>query len=113
MNKIVGMCGLVCNDCPAFLATQKDDNAERAKVAKLWTKEYKSNIELEEINCDGCTGGGRLFSYPTICSIRNCGFDRQVENCAYCDDYVCKKLKEFFELVPQAKETLDLVRKGH
>jgi hypothetical protein len=113
MDKIIGMCGLVCNKCPAYIATQKNDDMEREKVAKLWAEEYKTNISPNEINCDGCTGGGRIFSYPTICGIRNCGIKREVDNCAYCDDYVCEKLNEFFILAPQAKEMLESIRKGH
>jgi len=27
MNKIVAYCGLVCSDCPAYIATQANDRA--------------------------------------------------------------------------------------
>jgi hypothetical protein len=32
---MISFCGLTCTECPAFLATQKDDDQEREKVAKL------------------------------------------------------------------------------
>ena len=67
--------GLTCSECPTFIATQKDDDRERKKVAKLWSKEYKSEIKPEDINCDGClTGeGGQVFSHSKVCEIRKCG----------------------------------------
>jgi hypothetical protein len=50
---MISFCGLTCTECPAFLATQKDDDQERDKVAKLWSKEYHSDIKPEDINCAG------------------------------------------------------------
>jgi hypothetical protein len=35
-----------------------------------------------------------------------------VQNCAHCSDYACEKLRKFFEIVPQAKETLDGIKDG-
>ncbi|GAG03515.1 unnamed protein product, partial [marine sediment metagenome] len=40
------------------------------------------------------------------------GQEKGVENCAYCNDYGCKKLTEFFDMVPQSKDTLEEIRKG-
>ncbi len=54
MDKMIAFCGIVCTECPAFLATQKDDHNERMKVAELWSKEFKAEIKPEDINCDGC-----------------------------------------------------------
>lgn len=34
MDKMIAFCGLTCTECPAFIATQKNDNKEREKVAK-------------------------------------------------------------------------------
>ena len=39
MEEIVAYCGLVCNECPAYEATQKNDNDARAKVAEEWSKQ--------------------------------------------------------------------------
>ncbi|MBU1626895.1 DUF3795 domain-containing protein [bacterium] len=114
MDKIISMCGLICSDCPAYIATQKGVLSEREKVAKMWSEEYKTDIKTEDINCDGCTTkGGRLFNYPKICQIRNCGLDKGVENCSYCEDYYCENLSRLFDMAPKAKETLEGIRKGH
>ena len=55
MDKIIGVCGLTCTECPAYQATLKDDDKERKRVAEMWSKEYGAEIKPEDINCDGCT----------------------------------------------------------
>jgi hypothetical protein len=113
MEKMIAVCGLVCSDCPAFIATQKDDNEERRKVAEMWYKEYKVDVKPEEINCDGCIADSeRLFRYTGICEIRKCGLEKKVKNCAYCDEYACEKLTEYFKMAPVAKTNLDEIRKN-
>ena len=58
--------------------------------------------------CDGCLGSdGRKCGYCFVCQIRACGMERNVVNCAYCDDYACEKLEGFFDMAPHARATLD------
>jgi hypothetical protein len=111
MDKMIAYCGLVCTDCPAFVATQKDDDSERERVAETWSKEYQADVKPEDINCDGCLSeNGRHFSYCSVCEIRKCGRDRGVMNCAFCDEYACEKLTGFFGMAPEARLTLDEIR---
>ena len=108
---MVAVCGTVCSECHAFLATQKDDDAER--IAELWSKQYNADIKPEDINCDGCISEGkRLFLYCNICEIRKCGREKNIENCAFCNEYACDKLTQFFPMAPEAKTTLDEIRKS-
>ena len=51
---MLGCCGLKCNECEAFLATQADDDEQRRAVAENWSKTYDADIKPEQINCDGC-----------------------------------------------------------
>lgn len=112
MEKMIAFCGITCTECPAFLATQKDDDNKRRKVAEEWSKEFKAQFEPEDINCDGCLSENeRLFSYCKTCEIRKCGQERGVKNCAYCNDYACEKLSKFFDMAPDAKTTLEEIRK--
>jgi len=110
MDKMIASCGIVCTECPAFLATQKDDHNERMQVAELWSKEFKAEIKPEDINCDGCLSeNGRLFGHCKVCEIRKCAQEKGIKNCAYCGDYACEELNKFFEMAPDAKATLDKV----
>ncbi len=80
MDKMIAFCGIVCTECPAFLATQKDDDNERRKVAEMWSKKKKRQIKPEDIDCDGCLSeSGRLFAYCRVCEKRKCGLERGVK----------------------------------
>jgi len=110
MEKIIAYCGINCSECPAYLATQKDDYSEIKKVAKEWSSESMS-FKPEEIYCDGCNNDDRIFSWCNECPIRSCCREREFENCAYCEDYFCDNLKNTFDKTPSAKERLDEIRK--
>jgi len=136
MDKMIAFCGLTCTECPTFIATRKDDDEERKKVAELWSKErkkiselwskerkkkygelwfkeYDSDIKPEDINCDGCLSeGDRLFNYCKVCEIRKCGKEKGVKNCTYCDDYACEKLNKLLKMVSEAEAVLEEVRKN-
>jgi hypothetical protein len=110
--RIIGACGIVCSECPACIATQKNDDILRARTATEWSAMYHADIKPEDIHCDGCPSDGpRLFSHCLECGIRACARGRKLVTCAPCPEYACKKLQDFFALVPQARETLDGLRK--
>ena len=113
MEKIMSFCGTVCSECPAFLATENNDNNERRKIAELWSKRYNAEIKQEDINCEGCTSKtGKKFNYCNVCEIRKCAQGKGVKNCGYCSEYVCEKLDNFFKVAPESKTTLDQIRKN-
>ncbi|HPR18150.1 MAG TPA: DUF3795 domain-containing protein [Candidatus Cloacimonadota bacterium] len=107
MEKMISNCGLICSECPAFIAFQTNDDALRRKTAEQWSKMNNAEIPPESINCEGCLSDGRLFGYCHECEIRSCCQKHEVDNCAYCADYGCEKITNFFEMVPQAKSILD------
>ena len=109
METMIAMCGLVCTDCPAYQATQADDQAAREQVAAQWREMFQApNITAEAINCDGCLSTtGRLFAHCLECEIRASGLKHGVANCAHCPDYACEKLSGFFQAVPDARARLD------
>ncbi len=111
MDEMIAYCGLGCHECDALIATKNDDDEKRADVAKVWSKMFKATIKPEHINCDGCLSeGGRLFGHCKVCEIRNCGMEKEVENCAHCNDYPCNKLDFIFENAPEAKKRLEEIR---
>ena len=113
MKKIISICGNICNDCKAFKATIEDNDSKRKKTAKSWSARYSTSISLQDINCEGCmTAGGKKFNYCGVCEIRKCGIEKKVKNCAYCREYVCDKLEEFFRMIPKNRETLDRIREA-
>jgi len=112
MEKIIAYCGLVCSECPAYIASQANDRKVLEKIAEQWRTEYHvPNITVESVICDGCLSGDRKCSHCFECEIRLCGLERKVANCASCSDYACTKLEKFLGLAPQARATLDGLRK--
>jgi len=111
--KMIAYCGLNCGECLTYLATQKDDDAAREKVAKQWSEEFKISLKPSDINCDGCkTDGGRLFGYCQMCDVRACGKEKQVETCAHCEDFECDKIQGLLKMFPNANanEALSKIR---
>ncbi len=104
-------CGLNCEQCEAFIATQKNDDALRAKVAEEWAKNYNAPIKPEHINCTGCKSSGvKTYYCDQLCEIRKCGIRKAVGTCADCVDYPCAVLAEMLKVAPQAKATLESLR---
>ena len=112
MGKMIAYCGINCTECPAFIATQADSDLQRVKVAEIWSQ-GDFLINPEQINCDGCkSDNGRLIFFCQECQTRQCCREKEYENCAYCDDYVCDKLSPVFNMAPDAKRTLDAIRRS-
>ena len=111
MKKIAAVCGIICTECPAFIATQQDDDSKRRQVAEEWSKAYNNEIKPEQINCNGCLPGLGIHQQLHVCEIRKCGIDRKVQNCAHCIDYKCGRLSRFLENVPDAERALEEIHK--
>ena len=112
MDALVAFCGIDCAICPALIATKKNDNEMRKKIAEDWTKQFNTTIRPEDINCDGCIViEGRHIGYCAICEIRKCAVEKKVKNCAYCAEYACAGLAKFHENATNAKTKLAEIRK--
>ncbi len=73
----------------------------------------KMDLKLEDINCDGCTSDGRIFFFCGSCRVQKCAQKKEYDNCAFCEDFSCKKLETMYNLIPpdrKAKENLDEIR---
>jgi hypothetical protein len=113
MERMIAYCGLVCTDCPGYIAAQANDRTELERVAAMWREEYNApDITVESVICDGCTVDGRKCGHWSECEIRACAMQRGMINCAHCTDYGCQIIEGFFSFVPEARATLDGIRAG-
>jgi len=113
MAVMIARCGLVCTECEAYLATQKNDAVELNALVKKWGEMFKKEIKLPDVLCDGCLSGtGRLCAYCYECGVRKCAEEQKLSNCASCPDYGCEILTRFFQMAPKAKENLEKMRAG-
>ena len=112
MDEMIAYCGLICTDCPAYIATQTDDRDALEQMAAHAREKFNlPDITVESVACDGCLANdGRLCGYCFECQVRACGMERGLANCAHCGEYACDKLEAFFESAPKARVTLDGLR---
>jgi hypothetical protein len=114
MDRMVAASGLICTECPAYIATQEDSQEKRAKVAEDWSK-WGEKLKPEDINCDGCVQTGkRVFRFCNTCAVRSYVLEKNPKNCAYCSEYPCKKLDDLLKSMDAltAKNNLDVIRKS-
>ncbi len=116
MEKLFSYCGIICQGCPIFMATQEKDKEKKEKmrveISRLTKELCDMELKPEDVkDCDGCrVEGGRLFPESKKCKIRKCAREKGVENCAYCNEYPCEELKAFFASDPDAKARLDVIK---
>jgi hypothetical protein len=109
---MVGYCGIVCSDCPIFIVTQMNDDAGRKLVAETLTKQYGAEFKPEEMNCDGCLGDSpRIYKYCSLCEIRKCAKEKNLENCSRCPEYQCEKLSSFLSKDTEDGKIWDEIRR--
>ena len=93
MTTMIAYCGLKCEECPAYLATQEDDVEQLKALATEWsTDDYP--FTLADMRCDGCTTTERVFKWCQDCPIRACCIAKGFANCAHCADLPCDKLAQ-------------------
>jgi hypothetical protein len=113
--KMVAYCGLVCSDCPALIATRRNDRELLRQTAERWSSAGHP-VKPDDILCDGCLGtGARLTSFCSTCRVRRCARGNGLENCGWCDDYPCAMLREhwrFIKAADEARPVLDAVHRG-
>ena len=93
ISDLVGICGLYCGNCPYYLAYRRKDTAQLEKISK------ESGIPIEKIRCDGCLS--RIPSNHCISckqGFRECAADHKVTWCFQCNDFPCKRLKDFLNI---------------
>jgi len=113
VDEIIGVCGIACSKCPAYQATQANDQAALERVAAEWSKMFHASITATDCICDGCLStSGRWGGYCHQCRIRACGIERGLTSCAYCDDYGCETMTSFVANVPEAQATLEALREA-
>ena len=94
MKKLIAYCGLDCENCEARIATERNDDALREKVARLWSELNHVEITPQMIHCTGCRMPGVKTPYgDSLCPIRQCAQSRGVETCGSCGEMAqCAKL---------------------
>jgi hypothetical protein len=118
MDSMLAFCGLACDSCPIHLATIEIDTDKqtlmRKDIADQLAKIYQTTPNPEIISdCDGCKiDNGKLFTGCINCEIRKCAKVRNLESCAFCNDYICKILSKHYTYDPESRNRLEIIRRN-
>jgi len=108
----ISYCGLLCNECPIYIATAQNDNLTKAKLAKEYSSE-SSQFSIQDINCYGCfSETNKLSKICGNCEIRNCAEVKGVKNCGYCKEYPCSNIEAHVHSGSENRKRLDRIRLG-
>jgi len=95
MKDIVTRCGYRCDLCLAY-KENISSREDQQRISDGWFKYYGFRIPPEQVCCDGCLASDsenpRLMD--PRCPVRPCVIEKGLQNCAYCNEYICKKLEQ-------------------
>ncbi len=112
MEQIISHCGIICSECPCYIATQTNDDIKRKETAELFSEMLKMDIKPDNINCNGCLNpDNKLFNQG--CEIRKCSIKRNLTNCAYCNDFPCDMLIIHTDNIPGSLDRLRAIQKAN
>jgi hypothetical protein len=106
-EQMLSYCGIDCSVCPAYIATRANDIEKLTSLAGEW---FDGSTNYSIVLCDGCKSEDRVMKWCGECPARACAIERELVNCAYCEDYGCEKLLKIFEMVADGKTNLDRIR---
>ena len=109
----ISYCGLLCNDCPVYIATKNNDGEMKAKLAVDYSNE-NCKFEQANMNCEGCFSIKNSDSKMCgACKIRNCAEVKNYQkNCGNCPDYPCDIIEEFCSADCESRARLDNIASG-
>lgn len=96
MVEMLGYCGFLCDICPAYRKNIKSD-ADKVKLSNKWFLYFGFKVPPEKGSCVGCKNEG--YHPDEGCPVRPCAMKKNVENCAYCDDFGCDNLKSRMDFI--------------
>ncbi|MBC8204130.1 DUF3795 domain-containing protein [bacterium] len=114
LGTLVGKCGIDCAVCPAYIATQENNEEKIKEIAGQWSEAFQYDVKPEDVWCDGCPQTeGRLSGFARqLCEARKCAFELKYDNCAYCPDFACAKLEMIYGFDPNIKTKMEEFRKS-
>ncbi len=88
--EILSRCGFRCDLCPAYNPNIKSFE-DKKEISEKWQKYFGFYLAPEKVGCDGCINNEAPLD--TECQVRPCANEKKLENCVYCEDFGCDKLK--------------------
>lgn len=106
----IGCCGDDCSYCPRYTGTVNNDREALTRVAELWFRMgWRDRILLpEEMICYGC-----ISVKNCIFGIKECCSQKHIDNCGYCSDMPCNRLKGMLDGIKENRKKIEaLIKEG-
>ena len=101
MKTHIAKCGYRCDLCPAFKPELTE--ADKADFSRAFKKYYEFEVPPDQIHfCTGCQSSD--IPNDKECPVFPCCREKGIDNCAYCDDFGCDKLKQRMDVVEEIAE---------
>jgi hypothetical protein len=90
---MMSACGVMCAECPAYLAAAKGV-AHQGRTVEAWHRIYGLTEPVETLSCGGCLGPeDELFHTSRRCQARRCCRRKGFKSCAECSQESCQDLE--------------------
>jgi hypothetical protein len=115
MAGLLSACGIDCQVCDAYIATQSGDQDLAMRTAARWSGYVGgAPVPIEATICDGCrTDSARKGGLCGECVVRACAVEKKVETCGHCPDFGCATMDAFLKKIPAHREKLEQIRRRH
>lgn len=112
MEKSITFCGLVCSQCPVYIATKTNHEELKEKLAIEYSTDTFEFVK-EDMNCTGCHSVvGVNEKMCKECLMRKCGMHKSISHCAECNEYPCQYINSYVPTGSDNRKMLDeLVKK--
>lgn len=93
---LIAACGNYCGGCTDYLAYVKNDEKLKKKLAEELSKQFSMDIKPKDVGCLGCHGPISK-RWCASCHIKRCTQEKGILTCAFCSDFPCEILEEYYE----------------
>ena len=104
----MAFCGLLCGECPVYLATITGDGDLRARLARDYAA-ADFHPRAEDMTCRGCRSQAPCAVMCGACPMRLCAMERGAESCGRCPDYPCGTVKRMLPAGAPHRLRLDAI----
>lgn len=105
----ISCCGIKCKECPIYVATEKNDDAMRIKLAKDYSTEQCA-FTKDDMNCKGCHSEIDEDSKMCgNCDVRKCAHGKDILTCAECKSYPCNLIDKYVPVESENRKTLNQI----
>lgn len=101
-------CGFRCDLCQAYKKNIHEHD-QTSLLSDKWHEYFGFRIPADQISCDGCLSSDPETSelIDKACPVRPCVINKQIPNCAYCEEFPCDKLQSRFVIFEEKEKELN------